>query len=83
MEDLRKKLEWDIGIVLRGLTGHPSRRKRGMDETMASVVAGQIVDRLVGSGWTLGRREHGLAHWLDGGRTLMPPMHRAPGDNPD
>lgn len=83
MEDLRKKLEWDIGVVLRGLTGHPSRRKKGMDETMAGVVASQIVDQLIGSGWTVGRREHGLAVWLDGGRRLSPPLHSAPGSNPE
>ena len=83
MESLRKTLEWDIAIVLRGLTGHPSRRTKGMDETQASIVAGKIVDQLIGSGWTMGRREHGLAQWLDGGRRLNPPLHSAPGNNPE
>ncbi len=71
MEDLRaSRLEWDIGIVLRGLTGHSSRRTNGMDETRASIVAGEIVEKLLRSSWTMGRREAGFARWLDQGREL-------------
>jgi len=83
MGNLREQLEWDIGIALRGLTGHPSRRTKGMDQTAAAIAADRIIDQLLRSGWTIGRREHGLALWLDGGRRLSPPLHSAPGNNPE
>ena len=72
-KSMSERLEWDIGIVLRGITGHPSRRKGGFDETQAAILAGNIVQHLVRSGWIIGRREHGLSMWLDGGRALEAP----------
>lgn len=52
-QDLRD-LEFTIRIVLRGLTGHPSRRGRPlMDEARASTVAGELLEAMARAGYTI------------------------------